>query len=207
MKLLKAFPCNQTANHDCCRSIGPPQQAVAEFVEQSSKKENYRQLMTEKERLEAANKSQEASLERLQHVLQQFTHERQRDIVVAQKELAHKLARAETLQGEKDSEIAHLRTKLAEAQLGLEAAGRLTQQLDKTTAALSAAKEEGNASRFSDSVHLCTQHERARMFAGKCFVPRLEICILHFVSAFHFHLSEFLSKFYSTTHYGAIWFS
>jgi hypothetical protein len=53
------------------------------------------------------------------------------------------LAQAESLQNEKDSEMTMLRRKLSEAQLGLEAAGRLTQQLDKTTAALTASKDEG----------------------------------------------------------------
>ena len=107
-------------------------------------KEKYRQLEAEKQRLEATNKTLELSLEKLQHVLDQFTRERERDILVAQKELTQKLSRVETLHAEKETEITHLRKKLAEAQLGLEAAGRLTQQLDNTTAALSVAKEEGN---------------------------------------------------------------
>merc|ERR1712137_1024425 len=108
----------------------------------SGLKEKYRQLELEKQRLEATNKTLELSLEKLQHVLDQFTRERERDIVIAQKELAQKLSRVETLHTEKETEIAHLRKKLAEAQLGLEAAGRLTQQLDNTAAALSVAKEE-----------------------------------------------------------------
>lgn len=105
--------------------------------------DKYRQCLADKERLEKEKDSQEKSLDRLQHALQQLTRERERDIVLAQKELAQKLAQAESLQNEKDSEMGMLRRKLAEAQLGLEAAGRLTQQLDKTIAALTAAKEEG----------------------------------------------------------------
>ncbi len=105
--------------------------------------EKYRQCLVDKERLEKEKNSQEKSFDRLQHALQQLTRERERDIVLAQKDLAQKLAQAESLQNEKDSEMAMLRRKLSEAQLGLEAAGRLTQQLDKTTAALTAAKDEG----------------------------------------------------------------
>lgn len=105
--------------------------------------DKYRQCLADKERLEKEKNSQEKSFDRLQHALQQLTRERERDIVLAQKELAQKLSQAESLQNEKDSEMAMLRRKLSEAQLGLEAAGRLTQQLDKTTAALTAAKEEG----------------------------------------------------------------
>lgn len=108
----------------------------------SSLKEKHRQLVAEKQRAEATNRTLELSLEKLQHVLDQFTRERERDIVVAQRELAQKLSRVETLHSEKETEIAQLRKKLAEAQLGLEAAGRLTQQLDNTTAALSVAREE-----------------------------------------------------------------
>ena len=110
----------------------------------SSLKEKYRQTEIEKKRLETSNQTLELSIEKLQHVLDQFTRERDRDIVVAQRDLAQKLSRAESLHKEKDNDIVHLRNKLAEAQLGLEAAGRLTQQLDNTTAALSVAKEEGN---------------------------------------------------------------
>ena len=106
-------------------------------------KDKYRQCLAEKERLEKEKDGQEKSLDRLQHALQQLTRERERDIIVAQKELAQKLAQAESLQKEKDDEMIMLRRKLSEAQLGLEAAGRLTQQLDKTTAALTAAKDEG----------------------------------------------------------------
>ena len=122
----------------------------------SGLKEKYRQLELEKQRLEATNKTLELSLEKLQHVLDQFTRERERDIVIAQKELAQKLSRVETLHTEKETEIAHLRKKLAEAQLGLEAAGRLTQQLDNTAAALSVAKEEGNLTTFTNLNSLCT---------------------------------------------------
>lgn len=99
--------------------------------------------MIDKEQLEKEKHNQEKSLDRLQHALQQLTRERERDIVLAQKDLAQKLAQAESLQNEKDSEMILLRRKLSEAQLGLEAAGRLTQQLDKTTAALTAARDEG----------------------------------------------------------------
>lgn len=105
--------------------------------------DKYRQCLTDKDRLEKEKEDQEKSLDRLQHALQQLTRERERDIIMAQKELAQKLAHAESLQNEKDSEMSMLRRKLSEAQLGLEAAGRLTQQLDKTTAALAAAKDEG----------------------------------------------------------------
>ena len=105
--------------------------------------EKYRQCLAEKEKSEKDKVRQEKSLDRLQHALQQLTRERERDIVLAQKELAQKLAQAESLQNEKDSEMVMLRRKLSEAQLGLEAAGRLTQQLDKTTAALTTAKDEG----------------------------------------------------------------
>lgn len=105
--------------------------------------DKYRQCLAEKERSEKDKAHQEKSLDRLQHALQQLTRERERDIVLAQKELAQKLAQAESLQNEKDSEMTMLRRKLSEAQLGLEAAGRLTQQLDKTTAALTASKDEG----------------------------------------------------------------
>jgi hypothetical protein len=105
--------------------------------------DKYREALAEKERLQQVVDTQEKSLTKLQHVLHQFTREKERDVLAAQKELALKLARAEALQAEKDSEIGHLRRKLSEAQLGLEAAARLTQQLDKTSAALSAAKEEG----------------------------------------------------------------
>lgn len=105
--------------------------------------DKYRQCVTDKDRLEKERGDLEKSLDRLQHALQQLTRERERDIVLAQKELAQKLASAESLQNEKDSEMNMLRRKLSEAQLGLEAAGRLTQQLDKTTAALAAAKHEG----------------------------------------------------------------
>ena len=118
----------------------------------SSLKEKHRQLVAEKQRAEATNRTLELSLEKLQHVLDQFTRERERDIVVAQRELAQKLSRVETLHSEKETEIAQLRKKLAEAQLGLEAAGRLTQQLDNTTAALSVAREEGNF-----DLPICTQ--------------------------------------------------
>ena len=105
--------------------------------------DKHRQWLTERERLESEKGELEKSLDRLQHALNQLTRERERDIVLAQKELAQKLAKAESLQSEKDSEMTQLRRKLSEAQLGLEAAGRLTQQLDKTTAALVTAKEEG----------------------------------------------------------------
>lgn len=105
--------------------------------------DKHRQWLTERERLENDKGELEKSLDRLQHALNQLTRERERDIVLAQKELAQKLAKAESLQSEKDSEMVQLRRKLSEAQLGLEAAGRLTQQLDKTTAALAVAKEEG----------------------------------------------------------------
>ena len=105
--------------------------------------DKHRQWLTERERLESEKGELEKSLDRLQHALSQLTRERERDIVLAQKELAQKLAKAESLQNEKDSEMTQLRRKLSEAQLGLEAAGRLTQQLDKTTAALATAKEEG----------------------------------------------------------------
>jgi hypothetical protein len=108
--------------------------------------DKHRQWLTERERLENEKGELEKSLDRLQHALNQLTRERERDIVLAQKELAQKLSKAESLQSEKDSEMTQLRRKLSEAQLGLEAAGRLTQQLDKTTAALAAAKEEGNNS-------------------------------------------------------------
>nr|CAH0107834.1 unnamed protein product [Daphnia galeata] len=104
--------------------------------------DKYRQCLAEKEKSEKDKVRQEKSLDRLQHALQQLTRERERDIVLAQKELAQKLAQAESLQNEKDSEMVMLRRKLSEAQLGLEAAGRLTQQLDKTTAALTTAKDE-----------------------------------------------------------------
>jgi thyroid receptor-interacting protein 11 len=110
--------------------------------------DKYRESLAEKERLQQVVDTQEKSLTKLQHVLHQFTREKERDVLAAQKELALKLARAEALQAEKDSEIGHLRRKLSEAQLGLEAAARLTQQLDKTSAALSAAKEEGKHFRF-----------------------------------------------------------
>jgi hypothetical protein len=106
--------------------------------------DKHRQWLTERERLENEKGELEKSLDRLQHALNQLTRERERDIVLAQKELAQKLSKAESLQSEKDSEMTQLRRKLSEAQLGLEAAGRLTQQLDKTTAALAVAKEEGN---------------------------------------------------------------
>jgi len=105
--------------------------------------DKHRQWLTERERLESEKGELEKSLDRLQHALNQLTRERERDIVLAQKELAQKLAKAESFQSEKDSEMTQLRRKLSEAQLGLEAAGRLTQQLDKTTAALVTAKEEG----------------------------------------------------------------
>lgn len=105
--------------------------------------ERYRQCLADKERLEKEKTNQDKSMDRLQHALQQLTRERERDIVMAQKELAQKLAQAESQQNEKDSEMAMLRKKLSEAQLGLEAAGRLTQQLDKTTAALAASRDEG----------------------------------------------------------------
>ncbi|KAI9555812.1 hypothetical protein GHT06_018328 [Daphnia sinensis] len=104
--------------------------------------DKYRQCATDKDRLEKEKGDLEKSLDRLQHALQQLTRERERDIVLAQKELAQKLAIAESQQNEKDSEMSMLRRKLSEAQLGLEAAGRLTQQLDKTTAALATAKHE-----------------------------------------------------------------
>ena len=110
--------------------------------------DKYREALAEKERLQQVVDTQEKSLTKLQHVLHQFTREKERDVLAAQKDLALKLARAEALQAEKDSEIGHLRRKLSEAQLGLEAAARLTQQLDKTSAALSAAKEEGKHFRF-----------------------------------------------------------
>lgn len=108
-------------------------------------KEQLRDAAADRERLQQTVDGQEKSLTKLQHVLQQFTREKERDVALAQKDLAHQLGRARLQQAEKDAEIGQLRQKLAEAQLGLEAAGRLTQQLDKTSAALAAAKEEGGA--------------------------------------------------------------
>ena len=105
--------------------------------------EKHRQWQADRDRLEREKSELAKSLDRLQHALQQLTRERERDIVVAQKELATKLAKAESLQNEKDAEMGLLRRKLSEAQLGLEAAGRLTQQLDKTAEALTNAKDEG----------------------------------------------------------------
>ncbi len=126
-------------------------------------KEQLRDAAADRERLQQTVDGQEKSLTKLQHVLQQFTREKERDVALAQKDLAHQLGRARLQQAEKDAEIGQLRQKLAEAQLGLEAAGRLTQQLDKTSAALAAAKEEGGAvfffyiffslSHFSSSPH------------------------------------------------------
>lgn len=105
--------------------------------------EKARTWKLERSKLEQEKNDLAKSLDRLQHALQQLTKERERDIQVAQKELSAKLAKAENVHKEKEAEMALLRQKLSEAQLGLEAAGRLTQQLDKTAAALSAAKEEG----------------------------------------------------------------
>ena len=106
--------------------------------------DKYRLAVGERERLQQVVDGQDRSLTNLQHALQQLTRERERDVAAGQQQLALKLSVAESRQAEKDSEIAHLRRKLSEAQLGLEAAARLTQQLDKTSAALNAAKEEGN---------------------------------------------------------------
>uniref|UniRef100_A0A0P6HD95 Thyroid receptor-interacting protein n=3 Tax=Daphnia magna TaxID=35525 RepID=A0A0P6HD95_9CRUS len=123
--------------------------------------DKYRQCVTDKDRLEKERGDLEKSLDRLQHALQQLTRERERDIVLAQKELAQKLASAESLQNEKDSEMNMLRRKLSEAQLGLEAAGRLTQQLDKTTAALAAAKHEVQT-KEAELAHIRHQMEEMR---------------------------------------------
>lgn len=109
----------------------------------SSWQDKHRQWLADRERLEQEKRELAKSLDRLQHALQQLTRERERDILMAQKDLAAKLAKAESLQNEKDAEMGLLRRKLSEAQLGLEAAGRLTQQLDKTADALTAAKDEG----------------------------------------------------------------
>lgn len=113
--------------------------------------EKYRKSLAEKDRLEKEKIDQERSLERLQHALQQLTREKERDIVVAQKELLLKLAKAESVHNEKDAEIAAIRRKLGEAQQGLEAASRLTQQLDKTKEALTAAKQQGKVNNFFHS--------------------------------------------------------
>ncbi|XP_057364536.1 thyroid receptor-interacting protein 11-like isoform X2 [Daphnia carinata] len=123
--------------------------------------DKYRQCVTDKDRLEKEKVDLEKSLDRLQHALQQLTRERERDIVLAQKELAQKLAFAESLQNEKDSEMNMLRRKLSEAQLGLEAAGRLTQQLDKTTAALATAKHEVRT-KEAELAHIRHQMEEMR---------------------------------------------
>lgn len=117
--------------------------------------EKYRKALAEKDRLEKEKLGQERSLERLQHALEQLTREKERDIIVAQKELLLKLAKAESVQNEKEAELITLRRKLGEAQQGLDAASRLTHQLDKTKEALAAANEQGNSTLlFSFSFHL-----------------------------------------------------
>jgi len=118
--------------------------------------EKARTWKLERSKLEQEKNDLAKSLDRLQHALQQLTKERERDVQVAQKELSAKLAKTENVHKEKEAEMALLRQKLSEAQLGLEAAGRLTQQLDKTAAALSAAKEEGTFYFFLKYRFLCT---------------------------------------------------
>ena len=147
-------------------------------------KEQLRDAAADRERLQQTVDGQEKSLTKLQHVLQQFTREKERDVALAQKDLAHQLGRARLQQAEKDAEIGQLRQKLAEAQLGLEAAGRLTQQLDKTSAALAAAKEEGGAVFFFIYfflfltfhhllIQLCTP---CAFLGGHC---RFRLCLFH----------------------------
>lgn len=111
--------------------------------------------MNERDKLQTLVDDHAKSQTKLQHVLQQMSRDRENDIMSAQQELARKLAHAEALQQEKDSEMSHLRNKLAEAQLGLEAAARLTQKLDKTAANLAASKQEGTRTVLSDAHFSC----------------------------------------------------
>ncbi|XP_076289352.1 uncharacterized protein LOC143213413 isoform X2 [Lasioglossum baleicum] len=88
--------------------------------------------------------SQSASLTNLQIVLEQFQRDKEKDIGRATERLRAKLNESYKRQEELANDIANLKEQLTEAKEGLQAASRLSEQLDKKTERIEQLNEEVN---------------------------------------------------------------